>query len=137
MKQIHINTLLFVISTMVTQHVICQFEKFGQMMYTTPPGWKLTNYQNGALITPSILPAKEFLGIEIFQSISFSGGMQQALEKCYNETCNELQVTKMNEVSGANYNALEAKTSFRGWEYIRCSGGMLAIAKIAIYQKTN
>ena len=38
--------------------------------------------------------------------------------------CAVLQVTKMREVSGKHYDAKEPKKSFRGWEYIRCSGGI-------------
>ena len=30
----------------------------------------------------------------------------------------------MREVNGKSYNALEAKKSFKGWEYIKCSGGI-------------
>ena len=115
--------LLF-INCIIMQEVICQSEKFGKLVYITPAGWKLTKYQNGALITPAALPAKEFLGIEIFEPINFSGTIQKALEECYNKTCTELQVTKMNEVSGGNYSSLEPKISFKGWEYIRCSGGI-------------
>jgi len=101
-----------------------QTEKFGQLTYTVPAGWKLAKYQNGVLITAPQLLAKEFLGIEILEPLNFSGTIQQALEAAYDKTCTELQVTKMNEVSGGNYNALEPKKSFKGWEYIRCSGGV-------------
>jgi len=106
------------------QSVISQTEKFGQLTYTVPAGWKLAKYQNGVLITAPQLLAKEFLGIEILEPLNFSGTIQQALEAAYDKTCTELQVTKMNEVSGGNYNALEPKKSFKGWEYIRCSGAV-------------
>jgi hypothetical protein len=56
--------------------------------------------------------------------MNFSGTMEQALEKSYDETCAILQVTKMREVSGKNYDAKEPKKSFRDWEYIRGSGGI-------------
>src|SRR5688572_26485023 len=56
--------------------------------------------------------------------MNFPGTMEQALEKSYDETCAILQVTKMREVSGKHYDAKEPKKSFRGWEYIRCSGGI-------------
>ena len=36
----------------------------------------------------------------------------------------KIQATKMNDVNGGNYNMEPAKISFRGWEYIRCSGGI-------------
>lgn len=116
------GVLLFI--NCIVMHAICQTEKFGQLNYTVPVGWKLAKYKNGVLITAPQLLAKEFLGIEILEPINFSGTIQQALEAAYNKTCTELQVTKMNEVSGKNYNALESKKSFKGWEYIRCSGGV-------------
>ena len=103
---------------------ISQTEKFGQLNYTVPAEWKLAKYQNGVLITAPQLAAKEFLAIEILQTINFPGTIQQALEAAYDKTCTELQVTKMNEVNGGNYNAIEPKKSFKGWEYIRCSGGV-------------
>lgn len=109
---------------LLAQQAIGQSEKFGQVTYTVPAGWKLVKYQNGVLMTSPQLLAKEFLGIEILEPINFSGTMQQALDVAYNTTCTQLQVTKMNEVSGKNYNAIEPKKSFKGWEYIRCSGGV-------------
>jgi hypothetical protein len=99
-------------------------EKFGKMIYTVPAGWSLTKYQNGARISPDDLPQGEYLAIQVMQSLDFSGKLEQALEKSYDETCAALQVTKMNEVNGGNYTAREAKKSFRGWEYIRCAGGI-------------
>ena len=70
------------------------------MIYTVPPGWKLTKYQDGARISPGDLPQGEFLAIQVMQPMNFSGTMEQALEKSYDETCAILQVTKMHEVSG-------------------------------------
>ena len=96
----------------------------GHLVYTAPAGWKETKYQNAVVLTPVDLPAKEHLELQVMQAMSFSGTMEQALEKSYDETCAILQVTKMREVSGGNYSAREAKKSFRGWEYIRCSGGI-------------
>ena len=124
MNQKLTGTILISISTLIMQKAICQSEKFGQLIYTVPAGWKLAKYQNGALITAPMLREKEFLAIQVMEAINFSGTMQKALDECYNKTCSELQVTKMNEVSGRNYNALEPKRSFKGWEYIRCSGGI-------------
>lgn len=98
--------------------------KFGQLIYTIPSAWKETRYQNAVVLTPANLPDKERLEIQIMQPINFSGSMEQALEKSYDETCNILQVTKMREVSGNNYSAKESKKSFKGWDYIRGSGGI-------------
>jgi hypothetical protein len=109
---------------MSIQPVFSQTEKFGHLIYTAPAGWKLEKYQNGVrMITTGQMPG-ELLTIDIMQPINFSGTIQQAFEKSYDETCNILQVTKMNEVSGKNYSAQEAKKSFKGWEYIRGSGGI-------------
>jgi hypothetical protein len=97
--------------------------KFGQMNYTIPPGWKL-NARQGVSLSPADLPSSELLSIELLPAMSFPGNIDQALEKSYDETCAMLQASKMTEVSGKNYNAVEAKKSFRGWEYKRCSGGI-------------
>ena len=120
------QVFLLIFMSALTWPAIAQSEKFEQMSYTIPSGWKAAKYQNGALVSPIELPPKEYLAIQIMQPMSFSGTMEQALEKAYDETCNMLQVTKMREVNGKNYNALEAKTSFKGWEYIRCWGGIQA-----------
>ena len=98
--------------------------KFGQLSYSTPDGWKATSFQNGTSLSPTNLPAGEFLEVRIIQPLSFSGSLEQALAKSYDDVCSMLQVTKMNEVSGKNYTVVEPKKSFRGWEYIRCSGGI-------------
>ena len=83
----------------------------------------MTKYQNSVELGISPAP-KELLLINLLPAINFSGTMEQALEKSYDETCNILQVTKMREVNGKNYDARESKKSFRGWEYTRCSGGI-------------
>jgi len=101
-----------------------QQEKFAKLIYTVPSGWKLTKYQDGARMSPADLPQGEYLAIQVMQSASYPGSIEQALDKSYDETCTILQVTKMHEVSGSSYSTREAKKSFRGWEYIRCSGGI-------------
>lgn len=98
--------------------------KLGQMIYAIPAGWKQSNYQNAISLSPTDLPAGETLSIELLPPMNFAGTLDQALAKSYDEVCSMLQVTKMHEVSGKNYNAREAKKSFKGWEYIRCSGGI-------------
>jgi hypothetical protein len=98
--------------------------KFGTVLYTAPPGWNVTKYPDGDILTPVDLPKNEFLEIWIQQSMNFSGTMEQVLQKSYDETTEKLQATKMNDVNGGNYNKQTAKISFRGWEYIRCSGGI-------------
>lgn len=123
------NIVLLLITITVLEDAFSQpiaigSEKFGHMIYMVPSGWKLTRYQNGARISPADLAQGEYLAIQVMQSINFDGTIEQALEKSYDETCAVLQVSKMNEVSGGSYTAREAKKSFRGWEYIRCSGGI-------------
>jgi hypothetical protein len=56
--------------------------------------------------------------------MNFSGTIEQALQKSYEETALKLTATKMNDVNGRNYSATTAKISFKGWQYIRCSGGI-------------
>ena len=107
-----------------SQPIAIGSEKFGQMIYTVPDGWKLTKYQDGARMSPADLPQGEYLAIQVMKPVDFTGTIEEALEKSYDETCSVLQVTKMHEVNGGDYTAREAKRSFRGWEYIRCSGGI-------------
>ena len=118
------NIILLFITITMLQSAFSQSEKFGELTYIVPFGWKLTKYQDGARISPSDLPAGEYLAIQVMKPVDFNGTMEQALEKSYDETCAILQVAKMHEVNGGNYTAREAKKSFRGWEYIRCSGGI-------------
>ncbi len=115
--------LLSVIFSLL-QPAFSQSEKFGKMIYTVPPGWKLTKYQDGARMSPADLPPGEYLAIQVMKPLDFSGTIEQAQEKSYDETCAVLKVTKMHEVNGGNYTTREAQRSFRGWEYIRCSGGI-------------
>ncbi|MEO8404573.1 MAG: hypothetical protein ABI480_08265 [Chitinophagaceae bacterium] len=98
--------------------------KFGTMNYTVPKGWNLTKYPDGDIIMPADIPKGEFLEMWLQPAMNFSGTMEQALQKSYDETVAILKGTKMNEVNGGNYTAMAAKKSFRGWEYIRCSGGI-------------
>ncbi len=98
--------------------------QFGSVMYATPAGWKVTKYPDGDILTPADLPKDEFMEIWVHPSLSFSGTMEQALQKSYDETAGNLKATKMSDVNGGNYNKEAVKISFRGWEYIRCSGGI-------------
>ena len=98
--------------------------QFGLMMYTLPNGWNAKKYSDGDIITPVDLPQNEALNIWVQPSMNFSGTLEQALQKSFDETVVLLNATKMYEASGGNYNAQAAKKSFKGWEYIRCSGGI-------------
>jgi len=98
--------------------------KFGSLDYQIPKGWNVTKYPDGDILIPVDLPKDEVLQIWIQQSMNFSGTMEQALQKSFDETVEQIQATKMNDVNGGNYSKQPAKISFRGWEYIRCSGGI-------------
>ena len=118
------NIMLLSMTITLSQPAFAQSEKFGKLIYTVPPGWKLTKYEDGARISPTDLPTGEYLAIQVMKPVDVTGNIEQALEKSYDETCAVLKVTKMREVNGGNYTAREAKRSFLGWEYIRCSGGI-------------
>ena len=107
-----------------TQPIAIGSEKFGKLSYSVPSGWRLTKYQDGARMSPADLPRGEYLAIQVMKPIDFTGTIEQALEKSYDETSATLKVIKMHDVNGASYTAKEPKKSFRGWEYIRCSGGI-------------
>jgi hypothetical protein len=99
-------------------------EQFGTMNYTTPKKWTAKKYSDGDILVPDDLREKEVLQIWVQQPMNFSGTMEQALQKSYDETVVNLKGTKMNDVNGGNYKMVPAKKSFRGWEYVRCSGGI-------------
>ena len=92
--------------------------------YTTPQGWKADKYADGDLLTPLDLPKNEYLQIWVQLPMTFSGTLEEALQKSYDETAETLHATKMYDVNGGNYSKETIKKSFRGWEYIRCSGGI-------------
>jgi len=98
--------------------------QFGSVLYTIPNGWKVTKYSDGDILTPADISNGEFLEVWVQPALSFSGTMEQALQKSYEETVGKIKATPMNEVNGGNYSKVTAKVSFRGWEYIRGSGGI-------------
>ncbi len=118
------NIVVLSITMILLQQAFSQSEKFGKMTYNIPPGWKLTKYQDGAQISPGDLPKGEYLAILVMQPINYAVTIEQALDKSYDETCAILKAAKMRDVNGMSYTTKEAKKSFRGWEYIRCSGGI-------------
>ena len=97
---------------------------FGSVIYTSPSGWNIEKFPDGDILTPADLPKTQFMEIWVMPSMPFSGTMEQALQKSYDETVAKLNATKMNDVNGGNYSTVAARKSFRGWEYIRCSGGI-------------
>ena len=99
-------------------------KQFGSVIYTIPKGWNVTKYPDGDILTPADFPKNEFLEIWVQPSMNFSGTMEEALQKSFDETVEKMKAAKMYEVNGGNYNKEAAKISFKGWEYIRCSGGI-------------
>jgi hypothetical protein len=98
--------------------------KFGNAVYSKPADWKETIYSNAVVLSPIGLAENEVLELRLLQPMNFAGTLQEALDKTYNEAVTTLQASKMNDVNGGNYKMEEAKKSFKGWEYIRCSGGI-------------
>ncbi len=98
--------------------------QFGSVIYTIPKNWKVTKYTDGDILSPTNLVAGEFLEIFVQPSMNFSGTIEEALQKVYDETAAKMPATKMNDVNGGSYSAQPVKMSFRGWEYIRCTGGI-------------
>ncbi|MGB8195267.1 MAG: hypothetical protein WCF67_25245, partial [Chitinophagaceae bacterium] len=98
--------------------------KFGTMMYNAPAGWSHQVFQDGVVFKPLDLPEKEHLAVQIMQPMNFSGSLEQALAKSYDEAAAMYNGTKMYYAGGANYTNTEAKRSFNGWDYIQGSGGI-------------
>jgi len=108
----------------VTAQIAAGNGKFGSMIYTTPVRWNVTKYSDGDILMPVGIPKDQFLEIWILPSMNFSGTMEQALQKSYDETVVKLQASKMRDVYGLNYTTTATKRSFKGWDYIRCNGAI-------------
>jgi hypothetical protein len=98
--------------------------KFGLMTYTAPPGWSHQVFGDGVVFKPQDLPKDEHLSIQVMQPLNFSGSLEQALQKSFDEAAAMYKGSKMNYIGEGNYKKDEAKRSFQGWEYIRCNGGV-------------
>ncbi len=98
--------------------------KFGLMNYNAPTGWSHQIFSDGVVFKPLGLPADEHLAMQIMQPLNFSGSLEQALQQSFDEAAAMYNGTKMNYIGEGNYKKEQAKTSFRGWEYIRCNGGV-------------
>lgn len=98
--------------------------KFGQLSYTTPDGWSEQIFSDGVVLKPLDLPADEHLAMQIMQPLNFTGSLEQALQQSFDEAAAMYNGTKMNYLGEGNYKKDAAKTSFQGWEYIRCNGGI-------------
>jgi hypothetical protein len=98
--------------------------QFRLMTYTAPAGWSHQVFADGIVFKPLDLPAEEHLSMQIMQPLNFSGTLEQALSQTYDEAAMMYKGAKMHAAGGAEYEKKEAKRSFKGWEYMRCSGGL-------------
>ncbi|MBL7725654.1 MAG: hypothetical protein JNK27_16010 [Chitinophagaceae bacterium] len=98
--------------------------KFGLMTYSPPVGWSHQQFQDGVVFKPLDLPQGEHLAMQIMQPLNFGGSLEQALQQSFDEAAAMYNGTKMNYLGEGNYKKEQAKQSFRGWEYIRCNGGV-------------
>lgn len=98
--------------------------KFGLVNYTMPEGWKEELFREGLSLNPLNLLSNEFLRLQIMQPLNFSGSLEQALQKSYDEAATLYKGTKMNFAGGAEYQKTDPQKSFKGWEYIRGKGSI-------------
>jgi len=98
--------------------------KFGSMVYTAPAGWSHQVFQDGVVFKPLDLPANEHLAMQIMKPLVFAGSLEEALAKSYDEAAAMYNSTKMHYAGGAEYQKMDAKKSFKGWQYIQGQGGV-------------
>lgn len=106
---------------------------FGHARYTIPAGWRETRYTNGVILSPADPPAGESLELLLLSSTPASGTLAKALETAWDDECTRQGATKKRTVNNTPYDAAEARTSFKGWEYIRGAGVVTANADQAEY----
>ncbi len=98
--------------------------KFGLMTYKAPAGWSHQVFGDGVVFKPLNLPADEHLAMQIMKPLNFSGSLEQALAKSYDEAAAMYNSTKMYYAGGAEYQKTKPQKSFNGWEYIQGKGGV-------------
>ena len=89
-----------------------------------PSGWSHQQFQDGVVFKPLDLPTGEHLAMQIMMPLLEAESLEQALAKTYDEAVTMYNATKMNEVNGGHYSKEVVRKSFKGWEYLRCSGGI-------------
>ena len=97
--------------------------KFGLMNYIAPAGWSEEIFSDGVVFKPLGLPADEHLAIQIMEPLNFSGTLEQAMEKSFEEATIMYNGTSMYQSDG-KYSKNAAQKSFNGWEYIRGKGSI-------------
>ncbi|MGZ8540409.1 MAG: hypothetical protein ACXWV6_07165, partial [Chitinophagaceae bacterium] len=118
------NTSLMSNNNIATAQTNAAKGKFGLMNYTVPAGWSEQIFSDGVVFKPLDLPAGEHLTLQIMQPLKLAGNIEQAFQQSYDEAATMYKSTKMHYAGGAEYEKKEAKKSFKGWEYIRGSGGI-------------
>jgi hypothetical protein len=103
-----------------------QSGKFGSMIYTPPPGWTVQVFQDGVVFKPSDLPKDEQLAVQVLNPLKFSGSLEQAFTRSYDEAAAMYKVAKMHAAGGAEFKSDGTQKSFHGWEYMRGKGGVQA-----------
>lgn len=98
--------------------------QFRLMTYTAPAGWSQQVFADGVVFKPLDLPAEEHLSVQIMQPLNSSGTLEQVLSQTYDEAAMMYKGSKMHIAGGASYEKREPKKSFKGWEYMRCAGGI-------------
>ena len=97
--------------------------KFGFMTYTAPAAWSHQVFDDGVVFKPLDLPANEHLAIQIMQSFTSVGSLEQALEKSFEEATIMYNGTSMYG-SGGKFSKNAIQKSYNGWEYLRGKGGI-------------
>ena len=97
--------------------------KFGLMTYVPPAGWSHEVFDDSIVFKPLDMPANEHLAIQIMQPLSFSGTLEQALAKSFEQATIMYNGTSMYQSDG-KYSKNPIKKSYNGWEYIRGKGGI-------------
>jgi len=97
--------------------------KFGLMQYNAPAGWSHQVFGDGVVFKPLDLPAGEQLAMQIMEPLNFSGTLEQALAKSFEEATTMYNGSSMYQSDG-KYGKKASQKSFNGWEYIRGKGGI-------------
>jgi hypothetical protein len=97
---------------------------FGQIIYTTPVGWKARVFSDGVSFEPVDLPAGDYLTVQLWRPVHGTSTLERALALSFDEVAASLKATKMNEMSGGHFRTKGPQRSFSGLDYIRGTGGV-------------
>ena len=78
--------LIAILQTAAAQTETRMKGQFGNMIYTIPDGWKVQKFDDGDILTAVGLPKGEFMEIWVEPAMNFSGTMEEALQKSFEET---------------------------------------------------